>query len=168
MRCSLLFFLCITTIQLSFAEQISDIPYFKQYSNNFASAGLPKNDQLTLLRPAGFDHVINLVPGDHLVEQETLEFLEVGYSHIPVDWGEPAVTDFEQFVATMQQLAGEKVLLHCELNWRASTFSYLYRVLILNVPEQQAYADLISVWQPKDQWLEFIDAVKAEYQKAKQ
>jgi hypothetical protein len=52
-----------------------------------------------------------------------------------------------------------KVLVHCQLNMRASAFTFLYRVVHEQVPPQQALEALRAVWIPRDQWADFVAAV---------
>jgi hypothetical protein len=47
------------------------------------------------------------------------------------------------------------VLVHCQLNMRASAFTFLYRVIDEHVPPEEAMKALRAVWIPKDQWATF-------------
>ena len=63
----------------------------------------------------------------------------------------------------MSSQASANTLVHCQLNYRASAFSFLYRVLVLKTPVDQALLDLTGVWQPNDTWWTFINNVLQEY-----
>ena len=76
--------------------------------------------------------------------------------HIPVIWEAPTLSDFQAFAGAMQQEPGRKTLVHCQVNFRASTFSFLYRVLYLGVAIGEAKADMNSVWVPDATWTGFI------------
>ena len=54
------------------------------------------------------------------------------------------------------QLTDKKTLLHCQVNARATAFSFLYRVLYEEVPVAEAKADMNTVWQPNEVWRDFI------------
>jgi hypothetical protein len=62
----------------------------------------------------------------------------------------------------MQRDPGKKTLLHCQVNYRASAFSFLYRVLYRDVPVQQAKSDMNTVWQPNETWRDLIFTILKE------
>ena len=66
------------------------------------------------------------------------------------------------FAGAMQRSPGKKTLLHCQANYRASAFSFLYRVLYEGVPMATAKKDLDSVWTPNQTWRELIFTVLKE------
>lgn len=145
---------------------MNEISNFRQYSETFASAGQPTAEQFTAVRDAGFERVIyiafsnnpNAVPNaDQLVKS-----LGMDYVHIPVDWTRPTTQDFYTFADVMQRAPERKTLLHCQVNARATAFSFLYRVIYEQVPLAQAKADMNSVWQPNETWRDFIFTVLAE------
>jgi hypothetical protein len=63
---------------------------------------------------------------------------------------------FGAFASVMQKAPEQKTLLHCQVNFRASAFSFLYRVIYEGVPVGAAKADMNSVWQPSEPWRELI------------
>ena len=48
--------------------------------------------------------------------------------NIPVDWENPQEADFERFSTTLAGAGERRVLVHCQMNMRASMFTFLYRV----------------------------------------
>ena len=84
------------------------------------------------------------------------------YVHIPVEWDAPTVSDFNLFAGAMQMAPNKKTLLHCQVNYRASAFSFLYRVIHEGVAVGEAKADMNSVWTPNDTWRELIVQVLSE------
>ena len=90
--------------------------------------------------------------------------LKYRFEQGPVDWDNPKLSDFENFVELMKSYGDDKVYVHCQLNWRASSFVYLYRITQLGVSIEEALQDLTAIWQPKDGWQEYIDATLAAYQ----
>ena len=46
-----------------------------------------------------------------------------------------------------------------QINLRASTFSFLYRVIYAGVPMAEAKQDLDAIWVPDKVWYQFIVAV---------
>ena len=84
------------------------------------------------------------------------------YVQVPVIWDAPSVSDFYAFAGAMQREPGKKTLLHCQANYRASAFAFLYRVLFLDVPVAEAKADMNAVWTPNETWRDLIFAVLAD------
>jgi len=62
----------------------------------------------------------------------------------------------------MQRNPDKKTLLHCQVNFRASSFSFLYRVLYQDVPMDDAKADLDTVWAPNETWKALIFSILQE------
>ena len=131
------------------------------------TAGQPSADTLAGLAEQGFELVINLAPPTNqgAVPNEGKLVSEHGatYVNIPVDWQRPTYEDFELFSAIMNGARDRKVLVHCQLNMRASAFTFLYRVIHEDVPPAEAFTALQKVWVPKDQWAEFTAMVLAKH-----
>ncbi len=53
----------------------------------------------------------------------------------------------------------EKVLVHCQANYRATGFVTLYRILQLGWDKESAFQDLRKVWNPEKYpvWQKFIE-----------
>lgn len=143
------------------AAELEDIRNFKAYSPTFASAGQPDREQLELLRDAGFERIVYIaltnsrgaLEGEDAIVKEALG---MDYVHVPVIWDNPTKADFYAFAGAMQREPGKKTLLHCQANYRASAFAFLYRVLHQGVPMAQAKADMNAIWEPNDTWRELI------------
>ncbi|HUF72316.1 MAG TPA: protein tyrosine phosphatase family protein [Gammaproteobacteria bacterium] len=142
------------------AQSLEDIVNYREYSATFASAGQPTEAQLGLARDAGFERVIYIAfstDGNALANEDRIvRDLGMEYVQIPVVWIAPTITDYESFAAVMQRDPDKKTLLHCQVNARASAFSFLYRVLHENVPLAEAKADMNTVWEPNETWRELI------------
>jgi protein tyrosine phosphatase (PTP) superfamily phosphohydrolase (DUF442 family) len=129
------------------------------------TAGQPDAATLATLAEQGFDLVVNLAPPTNqgAVAEEGKLVAEDGptYVNIPVDWQKPTYEDFELFSAVMNGARNRKVLVHCQLNMRASAFTFLYRVIHEDAPPEEAMQALRAVWIPRDQWAEFTADVLA-------
>lgn len=123
------------------------------------TAGQPDAATLATLGDQGFELVVNLAPPNNqgAVPEEGKLVAEDGptYVNIPVNWQKPTNEDFELFSAVMNGARDRKVLVHCQLNMRASVFTFLYRVIHEHVPPEEAMKALSAVWIPKDQWAAF-------------
>lgn len=139
---------------------LQEILNFRQYSPTFASSGQPSREQFQSIADQGFERVVyiaftnnrNALPDEDLV----VKGLGMEYMQVPVDFSNPLPSDFYAFADSMQRNQGKKTLLHCQVNARATAFSFLYRVIFEDVPVAQAKADMNSVWQPNEVWRDFI------------
>ena len=148
------------------AEQLSDIKNYREYSDMFASAGQPGKKQLAMLRDAGFERIVYIAFTNSGAafdnEDQIVKKLGMHYIQIPVDWEAPTANDFYAFAAVMQSGTSQKTLLHCQVNFRASAFSFLYRVIYEDVPIAEAKQDMNGVWQPNEVWRDLILQILAE------
>jgi protein tyrosine phosphatase (PTP) superfamily phosphohydrolase (DUF442 family) len=156
---------CLPTRLL--ASGLEDLSNYRQYTETFSSSGQPSVEQIPLLAKHGFRRVIYLalttnhtaIAGeDDLVLKNGME-----YVHIPVDFQKPTLRNFQLAAGMLQDDPDLKTLLHCQINLRASTFSFLYRVVFLKVPMLEAKATLDSVWVPDQVWYRFIVNTLAHY-----
>lgn len=145
---------------------VKDILNYKSYSPTFSSAGQPTREQLPLIKEAGYDRVIYIAfsnIGTAIPEEDQLvKALGLDYLHIPVDFNNPTIRDFNAFADAMKREPESKTLLHCQVNARATAFSFLYRVIYDGVSVEEAKRDMNTVWQPNEVWRDFIFAVLAE------
>ncbi|MEL7296323.1 MAG: protein tyrosine phosphatase family protein [Pseudomonadota bacterium] len=159
----------VLVVSLGFSSAVvaaDDIVNYRAYTPLFASAGQPTAQQFLGLGEDGFetvvyvaytDHENSLANADRLAHQQGLT-----YVHIPVDWNNPTLQDFQMIANVLEQNRERKTLLHCQLNYRASAFAMLYRVLYQDVPLLDAKRDMNAVWQPNQTWTDFMrDALSA-------
>jgi protein tyrosine phosphatase (PTP) superfamily phosphohydrolase (DUF442 family) len=137
---------------------LNDIYNFLRLSDRWGTAGQPTEDEFPLIRDAGYEIVVNLLPDSKVLpnEQEIVYGLGMEYTQIPVVWDAPTRADFEQFAAVMDANAARHVFVHCAANMRVSAFCYLYSTLRLGVAEEVAVADLHRIWVPNAAWQQFI------------
>lgn len=141
-----------------------DIINFNQVSDDLASSGQPTETDFEQIAKDGYSTVINLAlsTSDNAIpnEGDIITELSMTYIHIPVQWQNPTLEQFELFAAAMQHLVGRKTWVHCARNMRVSAFIYLYNTLYLNVPKNVASQKLSEVWQPNKVWSEFMSHVQ--------
>lgn len=142
------------------AGDLSEIKNYREYSPRFASAGQPDREQIKQLSEAGFERVVYIAfansKGAIPDEDQLVRDLGMDYFQVPVVWDAPKASDFRLFAAAMQSAPDKKTLLHCQANYRASAFAFLYRVLYRDVPVAEAKADMNSVWKPDGAWKALI------------
>jgi protein tyrosine phosphatase (PTP) superfamily phosphohydrolase (DUF442 family) len=127
------------------------------------TSGQPQTPALETLAERGFDSVINLAPptvvGAVADERELLESSGIAYVNIPVDFRNPTYADFERFSEALRETRGGQVLVHCQVNARASTFTFLYRVVHEGVAPAEAFELVKQVWTPIEPWADFGERV---------
>jgi protein tyrosine phosphatase (PTP) superfamily phosphohydrolase (DUF442 family) len=115
------------------------------------------------LKEQGVKVVIDLRDEPPSGEKERLAKQGIEWINIPVEWSDPRAADFDRFSASMREHQQDHVLVQCAANYRASAMTYLYRVVVENVPEEEAEEDLHAVWNPdeNDTWRDYINDIKA-------
>jgi protein tyrosine phosphatase (PTP) superfamily phosphohydrolase (DUF442 family) len=135
-----------------------------RYSAKLTAAGQPSEEQLHAVADAGFQRVIFLAFNDHKDalknEDRIVRTAGLAFLHIPVAWDAPTISDFDNFAAVM--LTSEKTLVHCEVNFRASVFGFLYQVIYRGTPLEEARSLLTSIWIPNETWEAYIISVFAD------
>jgi protein tyrosine phosphatase (PTP) superfamily phosphohydrolase (DUF442 family) len=133
---------------------------YVENSPGISSAGMPTRRQFAAISEAGFRVVVNLAPpgslGGHEDEQALVERNGMRYFSVPMDFDAPRAGDYERFAAILRQHRDERVLVHCQLSLRASTMVFLYRVIELGEDPDQAFGDVVRVWQPGAEWQKFM------------
>lgn len=140
--------------------RVETIINYYELVGGLVSSGQPTPEEFEAIRDAGYQVIINLVPPDAQMalanEARFVESLGLEYVHIPVIWNSPQKQDLEQFVDAMEKNKSKKIFVHCEVNYRASAFLYLYRRNVLGIDERQARQDLQWIWAPNETWKKFI------------
>lgn len=126
------------------------------------SAGQPTRAELAEVAQAGFNVVINLAlaTSDNAIadEAEVAQSLGMEYIHIPVVWDAPRPDNLQKFMDAMDTHADEKVFVHCAMNYRASAFVALWRVLRQGWEEAEAFTVQKTVWNLSEYpvWEKFV------------
>jgi len=131
-------------------------PNVVSISPTLVTSGQPTAASLARLGVLGFGGVIYLapptvpdaVPGEaEIVRAQGLEFV-----NIPIRFNNPTEADFQAFVAALAGMQGRKVLVHCQVNMRASSLVFLYRVIVGKESPDAAYQSVAAVWSPSGPW----------------
>lgn len=146
----------------AFAQPALRAPNVVIISPQLVTSGQPSRDELASLASKGFQAVVYLAPPSvpdavrdepQIVREQGLEFVD-----IPIVFAKPTADDFRAFAETMDRLRGRKVLVHCQVNMRASVMTFLYRVVVLREDPARAYDAVASVWSPHGPWKALIVA----------
>jgi uncharacterized protein (TIGR01244 family) len=142
-----------------------EIVNFVPLAENLFTSGQPTGDQFADLARDGVQLVVNLAlsTSTNALRDEAgaVRALGMDYVHIPVDWENPTRANLEQFWDTLEAHSGEKVLVHCVMNYRASAFVALWRTCRLGLLPEKAFAAMRQVWNPEEYpvWKVFIETM---------
>ncbi|QJR09538.1 hypothetical protein DSM104443_00587 [Usitatibacter rugosus] len=142
--------------------QAQKLPNLVEITPRLFTSGQPGADALGDLKAQGFEAVIYLAPPtvSDAVKDEPLILARQGitYVNIPIRFSDPTEADFETFAAVVSSLAPRKVLVHCQVNMRASSMVFLYRAIKLKEPPDAAYKAVAQVWSPHGPWKKLMEA----------
>ncbi len=146
---------------------LSNLKNYRVDTPLMVSAGLPSKAHFEALKLNGVQNVVDLLPGDRSDEAKVMETMGLQYHNIAVEWQNPTIENYANYVSAMQQSEsnGGLTLTHCKLNWRGAVFTYLYRVTHLNESDEVAKKHLLETWRPNQTWRTFIVDVKTKYNK---
>jgi protein tyrosine phosphatase (PTP) superfamily phosphohydrolase (DUF442 family) len=143
---------------------------FVAVSERIHTSGQPSAAQLGGLDEKGYALVINLAPptsmGSLAEEGMLVAQRGIAYVNIPVDWHSPQYEDFALFSKILGHANSRRVLVHCQINKRASLFTFLHQVVHAGVSPQLAYENVTAVWVPDAQWKAFAQAVLNQHKVA--
>lgn len=137
-----------------------DAPNVVPISATLVTSGQPRAAALRQLAAQGFGAVIYLapptVPDAVRDEAKILEGQGIAYLNIPIRFDKPTSQDFESLVAALAKFSDRKVLVHCQVNMRASSLVFLHRVIVGKEPPEKAYESVARVWSPHGPWKALI------------
>ncbi len=134
---------------------------FHRIDQQLATGGHLVDAGAAELAKQGVTLVIDLRDKPPAEERQRLEAAGIRWLNVPVVWKKPKEGDFEEFARLMAANEQENILVQCQANYRASAFTYLYRVTEQGVPESEARKDMNAIWAPEGTWQEFVDAIMA-------
>lgn len=141
-------------------------PNVVKISEKLVTAGQPTEAVLASLSKQGFQAVVYLapstVPDAVSKEPEIIRGQGIEFVNIPVVFSNPTEADFKAFTEAMNRFRGRRVLVHCQVNRRASAMTFLYRVIEMKEDPSKAYKDVEKIWTPKDHWKEFLNTQLAK------
>lgn len=125
-----------------------------------STSGQPDAAALAGLGALGYEAVIYLAPptSPDAVPDEARIVGRQGlvFANLPIPFDAPTPAHYRTFAGLMNALAGRKVLVHCQINLRASTMVFLYRVIHGRQDPRAAWASVMAVWNPSGPWKELV------------
>jgi len=132
-----------------------------KWRKGLASSAQPSSDWLKKTRDNGYDVVVNLAPpqvqGSIREEGGLVGATGASYVNIPVDFSKPTAEDFRFFTEVVKANASRNVLVHCQVNMRGSSFTFLYRVIHENADVAEEWKKVTTIGTPEGTWRRFID-----------
>jgi len=142
---------------------IEHIINFAPVNDFIATSGQPEESAFPFIKAAGYQMVIYLATSastHHIAEEPRIvQDLGMEFVHIPVIWDSPQPGDFDQFSAILQQNKDKKIFIHCALNYRVSSFIFLYHVVYLHLDSESAWWSMLDIWDPDPTWRTFMKMV---------
>ena len=132
---------------------------YVRVDDRLATGGHFIGDGIEQVQSEGVEVVIDLRDEPPEGHRERLEAQGLTYVNIPGLWRAPERSDFESFREAMAEHTGKHVLVQCQGNYRASAFTYMYRVLDSGVEEAEARAAMNEVWEPAGEWQDYIEGI---------
>jgi protein tyrosine phosphatase (PTP) superfamily phosphohydrolase (DUF442 family) len=155
--------LALTSFSASTQSLKLDAPNVVEISSQLVTSGQPTATALGQLASLGFGAVIYLAPPtvqDAIKnEAEIVQRQGLVYINIPIKFSNPTRADFESFVAALSRIGNKKILVHCQVNMRASSMVFLHRVVVGKESPQIAYEAVARVWSPEGPWKALILSV---------
>jgi protein tyrosine phosphatase (PTP) superfamily phosphohydrolase (DUF442 family) len=138
------------------AATVGAAPNRVDITPRLTTSGQPNAEELSQLRAQGYGAVIYLAPPGvpdavadeaRIVGRQGLVFI-----NLPIAFDAPSEADLQAFSALLQALGPRKLLVHCQINLRASTLVFLHRVTVLREDPRLAWEDVRRVWTPEGPW----------------
>jgi len=142
-----------------------DAPNVVPINAHLVTSGQPTRESLMQLGAEGFQAVIYLAPSsveDAIADEgEILRGQGIEFIHLPIVFRTPHIAEIDQVAAALDRLADKKVLVHCQINMRASTVTFLYRAGYRGENPATAFESVTQVWVPEGAWKQLVIDVLA-------
>jgi len=149
---------------------IEHIINFAPINERIATSGQPERSVFPLINAAGYQMVIYLAvyeSPNHIAEEpQIVRDLGMEFIHIPVIWTSPRPEQFDQLASILEENKGKNIFIHCELNYRVSSFLFLYKVLYLNSDPESAWWSMLEIWEPDATWRALMREVLSRHDAA--
>lgn len=142
---------------------LPEIINFLRLEDSLCCGGQPTEAQLEDAAREGIQLVINLAltTSDNALPDEPglVRALGMEHIHIPVAWDSPQPADLERFIDAMDASQDKKILVHCAMNYRATAFIALWRVLRQGWSADEAFSPQRKIWNLEEYpvWKAFVE-----------
>ncbi len=136
---------------------------FHRIDDSLASGGHFTDGGLGKIQAQGVELIIDLRPEPPEGQRKRVQAAGIEWAHVPMEWKAPKAEDFEKFAQVLKANPDAHILIQCAANYRASSMTFLHRVIHLGEPPEQAREALLSVWEPNETWQAYIDKILAAH-----
>lgn len=155
----------LVALMLSMSAPAPAAPNRVEIGPRLVTSGQPDAAELDGLAANGFGAVIYLAPPTvpDAVHDEALRVGRQGlvFVNLPIRFDAPTGEDRRAFSAILSAVSASvapgKVLVHCQINLRASTMTFLHRVVEEHADPRAAWAAVSRVWTPDGPWRALVD-----------
>ena len=137
-----------------------DAPNFVPVTSSLATSGQPSPAALAGLKRIGVEAVISLGPpgGPDLVPEEPaiVRAQGIDFVSLPFPPDGPSEAQYLAVAQALRRVQDRRTLVHCQVNWQASTFVFLHRVIVGKEDPELAYESVARVWSPSGSWRVFV------------
>ncbi len=143
-------------------------PNLIRLDDRWLTAGQPSAQWLGTLKQQRIDAVLYLAPptvGDALAtEPDIVRDQGLIFVNVPVVWDRPSAADYRVFERQIRSWRTQRlsVLVHCQVNMRASVFSFLYLVINEGAVPEEAWSAVSRLWTPYGPWKRLVQELLAE------
>jgi len=90
--------------------------------------------------------------------------LGMTYIHLPVPFESPTAGHVLRFITLVSALAGEKIWIHCVVNYRASVFLYHFLTKASGFRKESSKTAILRQWEPTmtEVWRRILDLTAEE------
>lgn len=130
---------------------VETILNWHEINDRLFTAGQPGPEHMTAIKARGVQTIISLATPSEANLAEANRAAELGMAYITIPFGDdgPTPDDVEWFNGVMKAQEGKTVLVHCNTNRRASSFTFLYQVLVEGRDPAEAIKDVEAIFDPE-------------------
>ncbi len=136
-------------------------PNWVPIDGRITTSGQPNPARLAELGALGFDAVLYLAPptvSDAVADEARIVARQgLLFMNLPIPFDAPTVEQAQTVLDLLRLLADRRVLVHCQVNLRASTMVFLYRAIVRREDPATAYEAVRQVWTPSGPWRRLMD-----------
>jgi protein tyrosine phosphatase (PTP) superfamily phosphohydrolase (DUF442 family) len=141
-------------------ENLLKINNYYEYNPQLAAGGQPTPEQLTELKNAGFQLIINISPVSARNalpnEHQSVENTGMDYIHFPIDCSNLRPFHYLTIKALLQSSEGKKIFMHCGANIKTSNLIHIYHVLEKWIDESVSLKTLLKIQNPEEKWFQYF------------
>ena len=131
--------------------KVETILNWHEINERLFTAGQPGPEHMEAIKARGVQAIISLATPSEANQAEANRAAELGMAYITIPFGDdgPTPDDVEWFNGVMKAQEGKTVLVHCNTNRRASSFTFLYQVLVEGRDPAEAIKDVEAIFDPE-------------------